>query len=76
MLSSGDGGCIHLAPHIAELLASRGWLVVGVDSRDSARQPKALWTIPAGNHRFSDNLNVFDARLVEALTWIESAALR
>jgi type IV secretory pathway VirJ component len=33
VLSSGDGGWIHLAPHVAEVLASRGFFVVGFDSR-------------------------------------------
>jgi fermentation-respiration switch protein FrsA (DUF1100 family) len=33
VLSSGDGGWIHLAPHAAEVLAAHGWYVVGVDSR-------------------------------------------
>lgn len=31
VVSSGDGGWIHLGPHVAELLAGRGFLVVGVD---------------------------------------------
>jgi pimeloyl-ACP methyl ester carboxylesterase len=30
---SGDGGWIHLAPQVAETLASRGFFVVGFDSR-------------------------------------------
>jgi dienelactone hydrolase len=33
IVSSGDGGWLHLAPHVAEILASRGFFVVGVDSR-------------------------------------------
>jgi fermentation-respiration switch protein FrsA (DUF1100 family) len=33
VVSSGDGGWIHLAPHVAELLASRGFFVVGFDVR-------------------------------------------
>ena len=33
VLSSGDGGWIHLAPHVAEVLASRGFFVVGFDVR-------------------------------------------
>jgi pimeloyl-ACP methyl ester carboxylesterase len=33
IVSSGDGGWIHLAPHIAEVLAARGYFVVGVDVR-------------------------------------------
>jgi type IV secretory pathway VirJ component len=33
VVASGDGGWIHLAPRVAELLAARGAHVVGVDSR-------------------------------------------
>jgi fermentation-respiration switch protein FrsA (DUF1100 family) len=33
VVSSGDGGWIHLAPHVAEVLASRGFFVVGFDIR-------------------------------------------
>jgi fermentation-respiration switch protein FrsA (DUF1100 family) len=33
VVSSGDGGWIHLAPHVAELLASRGYYVVGFDTK-------------------------------------------
>jgi pimeloyl-ACP methyl ester carboxylesterase len=33
IVSSGDGGWIHLAPHVAEFLASRGFFVVGFDVR-------------------------------------------
>lgn len=29
IVSSGDGGWIHLAPHVAEMLAARGFFVVG-----------------------------------------------
>jgi pimeloyl-ACP methyl ester carboxylesterase len=31
IVSSGDGGWIHLGPHVAEVLASHGFFVVGVD---------------------------------------------
>ena len=31
LLSSGDGGWMHLAPHVAELLAANGFFVVGFD---------------------------------------------
>ena len=31
IVSSGDGGWIHLGPHVAEALAMRGFFVVGVD---------------------------------------------
>ncbi len=33
IVSSGDGGWIHLGPHVAELLAARGYFVVGFDVR-------------------------------------------
>ena len=33
IVSSGDGGWIHLGPHVAETLAARGYFVVGVDVR-------------------------------------------
>ncbi len=33
IVSSGDGGWIHLAPHVAELLGRRGFFVVGFDVR-------------------------------------------
>jgi fermentation-respiration switch protein FrsA (DUF1100 family) len=33
IVSSGDGGWIHLAPHVAETLASHGFFVVGFDVR-------------------------------------------
>jgi len=31
IVSSGDGGWIHLGPHVAEVLAARGFFVVGFD---------------------------------------------
>jgi fermentation-respiration switch protein FrsA (DUF1100 family) len=34
VLSSGDGGWLHLAPHVAEVLAARGFFVVGFDTKD------------------------------------------
>src|SRR5262245_12745626 len=33
IVSSGDGGWIHLGPHVAELLAAHGYFVVGFDAR-------------------------------------------
>jgi fermentation-respiration switch protein FrsA (DUF1100 family) len=33
VVSSGDGGWIHLGPHVAEVLAAKGYFVVGVDAR-------------------------------------------
>jgi hypothetical protein len=33
IVSSGDGGWIHLAPHVAALLSGKGYFVVGFDTR-------------------------------------------
>ena len=33
VVSSGDGGFVHLAPAVAEFLASKGYFVVGVDAK-------------------------------------------
>ena len=33
IVSSGDGGWVHLAPHVAEVLAAHGWYVVGFDAK-------------------------------------------
>jgi len=33
ILASGDGGWLHLAPHLADGLAARGYFVVGVDAK-------------------------------------------
>jgi fermentation-respiration switch protein FrsA (DUF1100 family) len=36
-----------------------------------ASEPKKLWIIEASNHRFSSNLPEFDARLMEAIAWVQ-----
>jgi len=41
-----------------------------------AREPKKLWIVTASNHRFSDNLGVFDQRLAEAIAWVSDHAAR
>lgn len=33
VVSSGDGGWMHLGPHVAEVLAAKGYFVVGFDAR-------------------------------------------
>jgi len=33
IVSSGDGGWMHLAPHVAAVLASQGYFVIGLDAR-------------------------------------------
>jgi alpha-beta hydrolase superfamily lysophospholipase len=40
---------------------------------EKAGEPKRLWVIDAGNHRFSDKLAEFDRALIEALKWIDNA---
>ena len=37
-----------------------------------AREPKRLWVIEAGDHRFSDNQPELQRRPMEAIAWIES----
>jgi fermentation-respiration switch protein FrsA (DUF1100 family) len=34
IISSGDGGWIHLGPHIAQVLAARGYFVVGFNAKE------------------------------------------
>ena len=34
IVSSGDGGWVHLGPHAAEVLAAAGFFVVGIDSKE------------------------------------------
>jgi fermentation-respiration switch protein FrsA (DUF1100 family) len=36
----------------------------------AAKQPKRLWIVKASDHRFSDNLEEFDRRLLEAIDWL------
>jgi len=58
VLSSGDGGWIHLAPHVADVLARAGYFVVGIDSREylsaftSGRQAVAPADEPADFRAF------------------------
>src|SRR5258707_462328 len=33
IVSSGDGGWVHLGPHVAEILAAKGFFVVGFDTK-------------------------------------------
>ena len=33
ILASGDGGWLHLAPHLADMLAARGYFVIGFDAK-------------------------------------------
>jgi dienelactone hydrolase len=39
-----------------------------------AAPPKKLWMVSASNHRFSDNLREFDARLLDAIGWVRQNA--
>jgi len=38
---------------------------------DRAREPKRLWTVNAADHRFSNNEREFEARLLEAIAWVQ-----
>ena len=40
----------------------------------AAHEPKRLWIVNAANHRFSDNLDEFDRRLLEAIAWVTAHA--
>ena len=40
----------------------------------NANEPKRLWIVNASDHRFSNNTQEFDARLLEALDWIRQHA--
>jgi pimeloyl-ACP methyl ester carboxylesterase len=42
----------------------------------AGREPKRLWVVEASNHRFSDNLDEFDRRLVEAIAWVRDRTPR
>jgi len=39
-----------------------------------AGEPKRLWLVEAGNHRFSGGEEEFRRRLLEAVTWVKAAA--
>jgi hypothetical protein len=43
---------------------------------DAAGEPKKLWVVKASDHRFSDNLQEFDRRLLEAMARIRQNAAR
>jgi fermentation-respiration switch protein FrsA (DUF1100 family) len=66
-----------VAPVPVAMLRSTGDEFVKPEESDrlmrAARDPKALWTIAAGDHRFSKNLTELDAQLLDAIAWIESA---
>ena len=38
-----------------------------------ASEPKKMWVVEAANHRFSDNRDELDRKILEALSWIENA---
>jgi dienelactone hydrolase len=40
----------------------------------NANEPKRLWIVDAADHRFSNNTQEFDVRLLEALDWIRQHA--
>ena len=38
---------------------------------EGLKDPKRLWVVNAADHRFSDNLEEFDRRLIEAVGWVK-----
>jgi fermentation-respiration switch protein FrsA (DUF1100 family) len=40
---------------------------------EHASEPKRLWIVKASNHRFSDNLPEFNARLLDAIAWVRQS---
>ena len=42
VVTSGDGGWIHLGPHVADVLAARGYFVVGVDAMTAEQWDRVL----------------------------------
>ena len=40
----------------------------------NANEPKRLWIVNASDHRFSNNRDEFDARLLEAIDWVKQHA--
>ena len=64
---------------LALIRATRDEFVTPEDTQElltRAADPKRLWTVSASNHRFSDNLAEFDARLIEALAWVRDRGAR
>ena len=43
---------------------------------NAAAEPKRLWTVNAADHRFSDNLDELDRRLLEAIEWVNAHSPR
>jgi alpha-beta hydrolase superfamily lysophospholipase len=43
---------------------------------NAASEPKRLWIVDASNHRFSDNLDGLDRRLLDAIAWVKTHAPR
>jgi alpha-beta hydrolase superfamily lysophospholipase len=43
---------------------------------DRAGDPKRLWIVNASNHQFSNNLDEFDRRLLEAVAWVNEHSPR
>ena len=58
---------------VASIHSTHDEFVSQAEARDllsHAADPKRLWLVSASDHRFSDNLAEFDARLLEALAWV------
>ena len=62
---------------LAAIRSSRDAFVTAEDTARivaAAAEPKRLWTIDAADHGFSDHLDEFDRRLLEALAWVHERA--
>jgi virulence protein VirJ len=58
---------------LAAIYSMRDEFVPAGDAENILRHaapPKQLWVVSASNHRFSDNLREFDARLIDAIGWV------
>jgi pimeloyl-ACP methyl ester carboxylesterase len=68
----------HLAPvPLAGIQSTQDEFVPLMEARDvfaHAAQPARFWVVPARDHKFSGNLEGFEANLMEALSWIAHSA--
>ena len=62
---------------LAAIHSTQDEFVPLMEARDvfaHAAQPARFWVVPARDHKFSGNLEGFEANLMEALAWIEHSA--
>jgi alpha-beta hydrolase superfamily lysophospholipase len=70
----------HVAPlPLAAIHSTRDEFVPLADVQrvvDRANEPKRLWIVNASDHRFSDNEREFEARLLDAIAWVQQQGPR